>query len=120
MEMKSKPSKIPLNTDEHTNDNLVLFHQNIRGLSGKIDELNCSIISKSINPHLICLSEHYMTDVKISYSHFPNYVLGTSYACKTNQGGGVCIYMRLKQTPWPLVRERTIPTERPYIHEIRY
>jgi hypothetical protein len=94
MEMKSKPSKIPLNKDEHTNDNLVLFHQNIRGLSGKIDELNCSVISKNINPHLISLSEHYMTDFKISYSHFPNYVLGTSYTRKTHQGGGVCIYIR--------------------------
>jgi hypothetical protein len=94
MEMKSKPSKIPLNKNEHINDNLVLFHRNIRCISGKIYELNCSIIIKSINPHLICLSEHYITDFKISYSPFLNYVLGTSYAHKTRQGGGVCIYIR--------------------------
>jgi hypothetical protein len=91
---KIKTSKILLNKDKHTNDNLVLFHQNIRGLAGKIDELKCLIISKSINPHLIYLSEHYMTDFKISHSHFPNYLLGTSYACKTHQGGRVCIYVR--------------------------
>jgi hypothetical protein len=65
MEIKSKASKILLNKDKHTNGNLVFFHQNIRGLSGKIDKLNCSITSKSINPHLICLSEHYMTDFRI-------------------------------------------------------
>jgi hypothetical protein len=48
------------------------------------------MVTRNISPHLICLSEHYMTDLKLSYCNLPNYVLGTSYARTTNQGGGVC------------------------------
>jgi hypothetical protein len=42
-------------------DSLVIIHQNIRGFMNKIEELNCSIVTRNIHPHLIYLSEHYMT-----------------------------------------------------------
>jgi hypothetical protein len=38
---------------------LTIFHQNIRGLKQKIDELLCMLTSINLNPHIICLSEHY-------------------------------------------------------------
>jgi hypothetical protein len=59
-----------------------------------MDEFHRVITCKHINSHLICLSEHHMPDLKLSYSHFPNYVMGSSYAHMIHQGGGVCIYIR--------------------------
>jgi hypothetical protein len=79
---------------KHTKDYVVLIHQNIRCLAGKTDELNCSTVSKNINPRLTCLSEHHMSDLKLSYSNIQNYVLGTMYSHTTHKGGGVCIYIR--------------------------
>jgi hypothetical protein len=35
-----------------------------------------------------------MSDHKLLYNNFQNYVLGTKYARTTYQGGGVCIYIR--------------------------
>jgi hypothetical protein len=62
MGIKSKSNKSSFNKLNYTKDSLILIHQNIRGLGGEIDELMCSIVSNNINPHLICLSEHYMSD----------------------------------------------------------
>jgi hypothetical protein len=86
-------NKSLFNKFNYTKDSLILIHQNIRGLGGKIGELKCSIVSKNVNPHLICLSEHHMLDQKLSYSNFQNYSLGTKYACTIHQGGGVCVYI---------------------------
>jgi hypothetical protein len=93
MGIKLKSNKPLINMTKHSKDSLVLIHQNIRGLAGKIGELNCSMVSKNINPHLICLSEHHMSDLKLSCSNFQNYILGTMYSHMTHQGG-VCIYIR--------------------------
>jgi hypothetical protein len=35
-----------------------------------------------------------MSDLEISYSHYPSYVMGSSYARMTHRGGGVCIHIR--------------------------
>jgi hypothetical protein len=94
MGKKLKSYKPLINMTKHTKESLVLIHQNIRGLAGKTDELNCSIVSKNMNPHLIRISEHHMSDLKLSYSNLQNYVLGTMYSRTTHQGGGVCIYIR--------------------------
>jgi hypothetical protein len=75
-------------------NSLITFHQNIRGLMNKIDELNCSMMTRHINPHLLCLSEHYMTNSKLTHCNLQNFILGTSYARTNYQGGGVCIYIK--------------------------
>jgi hypothetical protein len=41
------------------NNSLTIIHQNIRGLKDKIDELMHTLASNNMNPHIICLSEHY-------------------------------------------------------------
>jgi hypothetical protein len=83
MGIKSKSNKLSFNKFNYTKDSLILIHQNI----SKIDELKCSVVRNNINPHFICLSEHYMSDQKLSYSNFQNYVLGTKYARTIHQGG---------------------------------
>jgi hypothetical protein len=89
MGIKPESNKSLSSAVKQSEDCLVIIHQNIKGLANKTDELNCSMVTRNISPHLICLSEHDMTDLKLSYCNLPNYVLGTSYARTTHQGGGI-------------------------------
>ena len=45
---------------------LIICHQNIRDLVSKKDKLNMIMLHMSINPHLICLSEHHLKTLEIT------------------------------------------------------
>ena len=76
---------------EVVKQNFNIYHQNIHGLNGKIDELVISIASEM--PHLICLTEHHLRYNEIDVVYIPNYILGARY-CRTNlKCGGVGIYI---------------------------
>jgi hypothetical protein len=72
-------------------DNLTILHQNIRGLSGKINEF--IIPMSEIKPHLICFSEHRIKDMELNSLYIPSYKLGATYSRNTLKWGGVCIYI---------------------------
>jgi exonuclease III len=63
-----------------------MFHQNIRGLKVKHDELICSLISHKVAPHLICLSEHYLTEQNLITINPENYNLSSNFS-HTNYNG---------------------------------
>jgi hypothetical protein len=68
---------------------LRLFHQNIRGLKGKVNEFLLSLEDEA--PHIICLSEHHMKEGEIETTHIPKYKLGAKYCRLKLKNGGVCI-----------------------------
>ena len=69
-----------------------VYHQNIRGLSGKANEL-LSQLHPTL-PHVLCLSEHHMRNSELQGTYIDNYTLGDSY-CRTMYGmGGICIYIQ--------------------------
>jgi hypothetical protein len=77
---------------------LNIFHQNIRGLRNKSDELINSFVVDSINPYILCLSEHHMEEQDLLNLTVMGYSLGSSY-CRWNlQKGGVCIFVREDQS----------------------
>ena len=71
---------------------LVIFHQNIRGLSiTKLDEL---LVSLSINtPHIICLTEHHLSTNEIDTTVLTNHRLGAHFCRNTYKNGGVRIFI---------------------------
>jgi len=71
--------------------NLQVYHQNIRGLHNKIDEL----ITQWTNhcPHLICLTEHHLKEFEINNVHIENYTLGASHCRHSGTDGGVGIFV---------------------------
>ena len=71
---------------------LTVYHQNIRGLRGKVNEL-LSLLYPTF-PHIICLSEQHMKYLELQRSHFDNYKLGGSYCRTMYEMGGVCIYVQ--------------------------
>ena len=44
--------------------------------------------------HLICLTEHHLSDHEIDVISIPKYTLGAKYCKKKLQNGGVCIYIQ--------------------------
>ena len=88
---------------ELTNDktiNLKIFHQNIRGLRNKIDELILHL-SKCI-PQVLCFTEHHLKEFEINNTSINDYNLGAYYCRKTRKFGGVGIYVHEAQSCTPI------------------
>ena len=66
------------------------FHQNIRGLVNKVDELLISL--SNTNPQLLCISEHHLHSEQICHINLEQYTLGTYYCRKHCKMGGVSIF----------------------------
>ena len=73
---------------------LIIYHQNIRGLVSKKDELNIIMQDKSINPHLICLSEHHLKTLEITKFTLNSYKVAASFCREGVPKGGLCIMTR--------------------------
>jgi hypothetical protein len=69
-----------------------IFHQHIRGIQGKMNELMISILNEK--PNIICLTEYHLTDYEMNALYIPKYKLGAGYGRKTIKNGGVCIFLQ--------------------------
>jgi hypothetical protein len=56
---------------------LKIFHQNIRGLKLKVDELSNSLFPDY--PHIMCLTEHHLKDYKIYNLPIDHFKLGSKF-----------------------------------------
>jgi len=79
-------------------NNLTIYHQNIRGLNKKKDEINIMLPESQGRLHLICLSEHHMRQEEMLDFIFPGYKLANCFCHKTYSNGGVCILARNDMT----------------------
>jgi hypothetical protein len=71
--------------------NLTIYHQNIRSLNKKKDEINI-MYRKIVSSH--CLSQHHKRKEDMSDFSFPGYKLANSFCRETTPKGGVCILAR--------------------------
>jgi hypothetical protein len=53
------------------NKSLKIFHQNIRGLGNKTNELYCHLHHDL--PHILCFSEHHLSESELQLTHLTNY-----------------------------------------------
>ena len=66
-----------------------IYHQNIRSLRYKMNEL-----LRHFNhdpPHILCIIEHHQHHEELALLPVENYVLGSCYCRKLKHKGGVCI-----------------------------
>ena len=80
------------NKSDNINNPFKIFHQNIRGLKGKTNELMLQLLTEA--PHLICLTEHHLKNYELDVTPISNYKLGANYCRKNLKNGGVCIYIQ--------------------------
>jgi len=72
------------------NKSLKNIYQNIRGLGNKTNELYCHLHH---DLHILCLSEHHLSESELQLIHLANYLLGASYCRKTFLKGGVSMFV---------------------------
>ena len=79
--------------DMHKSTNFIMYHQNMRGLKHKIDELLISL--PCINPQVLCVTEHRLRPDEIINIHLGQYTLGTYFCRRIYKHGGV-LYLFLR------------------------
>jgi len=90
---KAYSLKNDTNTNKQTNSkNLFkIFHQNIRGLKSKMDELSNSLFPDYT--HIMCLTEHHLKDYEIDNLPVDYFKLGSKFFRHKFKSGGVCIFI---------------------------
>jgi hypothetical protein len=73
-------------------NSFTMYHQNICGLKGKIDELISSMYPHF--PHILCLSEHHLKHTELDHINIEGFKLCTAYCRQTMKRGGVCIFIQ--------------------------
>jgi hypothetical protein len=107
-----KPSDYKLNFNYHINRNnnelssindrqaskknddprgpLRIYHQNIRGIRGKINEFMIHLLK--MTPDIICLTEHHLNELELEVTHLPNYKLGAKF-CRKKMKKWRCLHI---------------------------
>jgi hypothetical protein len=96
-----KPKNLKSNVTNKLSD-LRIYHQNIRGLSNKTDELLSQWVSQS--PHNFCLKEHHLKKAEITRTSINNYNPGAHWyrKCMKNGGIGIFVHKSLQYVPTDL------------------
>jgi len=68
-----------------------IFHQNIRGLKSKVDELSNSLFPDY--PNIMCLTEHHRKDYEIANLPIDQFKLGSKFCRHKFKNGGLCIFV---------------------------
>ena len=78
--------------DYSNRNNFIILHQNIRGITKKVDEFLISLPPNA--PQVICLTEHHMQTEEIGNINFGQYSLGTAFCRQTfKQGEYVFLFL---------------------------
>jgi hypothetical protein len=80
-----------IHKDNNSSRNFTIYHQNIRGIFSKIDEIQVSLNHN--RPQVICLTEHHLRTGEITNINLDQYKLGTFFCRQDYKGGGVSIYI---------------------------
>jgi exonuclease III len=74
-----------------TNKPFTVFHQNIRGLRNKINELLDSVLPQL--PHVVCLTEHHSKEQETETLSIDHYTLGAKFCRQSLKHGGTGIFI---------------------------
>jgi exonuclease III len=69
----------------------MILHQNIRGISNKIEEFLHSLSPNP--PQVTCLTEHHLRIEEIENVNLSQYTFGTKFCRQSYSHGGVCIFV---------------------------
>jgi hypothetical protein len=82
----------PCIDNQYDKRKLLIFHQNIRGLRNKTNEILCHFGSESL--HFLYLAEYHLSGLEIHTIHIDGYTLGAYYCRNQWQKRGVCIFVK--------------------------
>jgi hypothetical protein len=76
-----------------SSNSLQIFQWNIRDLRSKTDKLINSFKAGTINPNVLCFSEHNMEEFDPLHLILPGNILGSIFCRQSLQKWGVCIFV---------------------------
>jgi len=88
------------------NDLFKVYHQNVRSLRNKTQEL-LSHLHPDL-PHVICLSEHHLIMQELCYADLECYTIGAQFCRSIYQRGGVIIYVHSSYNSQILILVTTV------------
>jgi hypothetical protein len=77
--------------NKDSSNNLKVYHQNIRGLRGKISQLSNILYSEL--PHTVYITEHHLKDFEMNMMSIEYYKLSTKLCRQLYKNGGVRIFV---------------------------
>ena len=87
----NSPSYKKVTSDlQHRSNNLKVYHQNLCGLRGKLNQLSNILYSEL--PHIICIGENHLKDLEMDMISIEHYKLGTKF-CRQQYKMMVCVYL---------------------------
>jgi exonuclease III len=72
----------------------MVYHQNIRSVKPKKDELSIFLLEECNSPDIVCISEHHMHEIELLNFSILGYKLATGFSWKLYKNGGVCILVK--------------------------
>ena len=82
---------INIPNDYFSTKKFLLYHQNIRGIYNRIDELQTLLYHNT--PQIICLTEHHLKAEEINNTNLDQYKMGASFCRKNFKYVGASIYV---------------------------
>jgi hypothetical protein len=82
------------NNRKSVSNKLIIYHQNVRSLSSRKDELSAFLKKECFSPHLICIREHYTEEQELLTCSISGYKLASSYCHKSYLKESVCIFIK--------------------------
>jgi len=76
---------------QDTGTSFMVFHQNIRGLLNKSEELICSLSPDF--PQVLCLTEHHLKHFEIDFIYMNQYKHDAKFCRESHKSGGVSIFV---------------------------
>ena len=90
--IKSKPQRRHNELElDKTDDNIMIYHQNIRGLRNKRTEMLNSLLPEL--PQILCITEHHLREFELESSPIEDYKLGAKFCRENLKDGGTCIFV---------------------------
>jgi exonuclease III len=88
---------------QSSSHNAKVYHQNVRGLKGKLSLLSNFLYSEF--PHIVCITEHHLKDQEMNLASIEHYKLSAKFCRQQYRYGSTCIFVHES------INYYTIPTE---------
>jgi hypothetical protein len=72
---------------------LIMYHQNIRSIKGKKEELVNFLNDEGNKIYIVCINEHHLSVHELIFSMLEN-KMATGFSCSIFRNGGVCILVK--------------------------
>ncbi|KAK9501785.1 hypothetical protein O3M35_012456 [Rhynocoris fuscipes] len=104
-------SYVPVKNRNIDNNNLIkIMHHNVCSVRNKLSTLEVFVCERNID--VICLTEHWLTELEMPYYVLDGYYICSSFSRKQYKGGGVMLMVRNNLTLFDISNIKALSTDK--------